>query len=460
VTALVSGTPRTKTFDEELMNSSYHEGFASRALLQPEFIFIELNKMNVPLDAVDTSTSWRTRNVKVLSAVSFAQDTASDMLYPILPIFLSTVLGAPASVIGAVEGAAEGAAALTKLVAGRISDRIPRRPLIALGYGAAALGKILVAVASIWPIVLLGRVVDRLGKGLRGPPRDSLLVDGIDRSQRGRVIGFHRTADTMGAVVGPLIGLGAISLFDGDLRKVLYLAIVPAIVSVLLISLVKDPRSSQRRSTKAPLVPTSLPANLKKLITLLTVFGMANFPDALLLLRAHEIGMSVSAIVVAYVIFNLSYAMISYPIGALSDRYPRHHIYALGLICFAITYLGIAHATSATQVLGLLVIYGVFSAIQDVVGKSWVSKLASDETQGWAQGLFQGTTGGAILIAGIWAGLTWNIGSGGGRVPLVISGCVAILIATTFLLVGSRLSHTEREHEHDLGLIKVFGGSK
>ena len=166
--------------------------------------------MDRPVDVVDVSASWRTRNVKVLAAVSFAQDTASDMLYPILPIFLSTVLGAPASVIGAVEGAAEGAAAFTKLIAGRISDRIPRRPLIALGYGAAAVGKILVAVASIWPIVLLGRVVDRLGKGMRGPPRDSLLVDGVDRSQRGRVIGFHRTADTMGAVVGPLLGLGAI----------------------------------------------------------------------------------------------------------------------------------------------------------------------------------------------------------------------------------------------------------
>ena len=399
--------------------------------------------MNRPEEALDVKTSWRTRNVKVLAAVSFAQDTASDMLYPILPIFLSTILGAPASVIGTVEGIAEGAAASTKLIAGRISDRIPRRPMIALGYGAAAVGKILVAVASVWPIVLIGRVIDRLGKGLRGPPRDSLLVDGVDRSQRGRVIGFHRTADTMGAVVGPLLGLGAISLFGGDLRKVLYLAIVPSIISVLLILLVKDPRPSQRKSTKTPLVPVPLPLSLKKLINLLAVFGIANFPDALLLLRAHEIGMSVSAIVVAYVIFNLSYAIISYPIGALSDRYPRHHIYALGLICFAITYLGMAFATSAAQVLGLLVIYGVFSAIQDVVGKSWVSKLAPDNTQGWAQGLFQGLTGGAILIAGIWAGLTWNFGSGGGRVPLVISGCVGIIFATGFLVVGSGWSRTE-----------------
>lgn len=396
--------------------------------------------MDRPEDATDVNASWRTRNVKVLAAVSFAQDTASDMLYPILPIFLSTVLGAPASVIGAVEGVAEGASACTKLIAGKISDRISRRPMIALGYGAAAVGKILVAVAGIWPVVLLGRVVDRLGKGMRGPPRDSLLVDGVDRSQRGRVIGFHRTADTMGAVVGPLLGLGAISLFEGDLRKVLYLAVVPSIISVLLISLVKDPKSNQPRATKAPLVPTPLPMSLKKLIGTLTVFGIANFPDALLLLRAHGIGMSVNAIIVAYVIFNLSYAGISYPIGALTDRYPRHYIYAFGLICFAITYFGMAYATRATQVLGLLVVYGVFSAIQDVVGKSWVSKLAPDNAQGWAQGLFQGMTGGAILIAGIWAGLTWNIGSGDGRLPLIISGFTGVIFAAIFLVVGSSWS--------------------
>ena len=154
--------------------------------------------------------TWLTRNVRVLSAVSFLQDSASELLYPLLPIYLTSVLGAPAAVVGAVEGAAEGAASLTKLAAGPLGDRFARRPLIATGYGMAALGKVMVAAATAWSGVLAGRVVDRLGKGFRGAPRDALLVVDIDDAARGRVFGFHRAMDTLGAVVGPLLGPGRI----------------------------------------------------------------------------------------------------------------------------------------------------------------------------------------------------------------------------------------------------------
>jgi len=160
------------------------------------------------------SRGWLTRNVRVLSAVSFLQDAASELLYPLLPIYLTMVLGAPPAVVGAVEGAAEGAASLTKLAAGPLGDRFARRPLIATGYGMAALGKVIVAAAIGWPGVLAGRVVDRLGKGIRGAPRDALLVAGIDESARGRVFGFHRAMDTLGAVVGPLLGLAGYELLD------------------------------------------------------------------------------------------------------------------------------------------------------------------------------------------------------------------------------------------------------
>jgi MFS family permease len=158
--------------------------------------------------------------VAVLSAVSFFQDAASELLYPILPIFLTVQLGAPGAVVGIVEGVAEGAAAFTKLLAGGLSDRTARRPLIGLGYGAGAVGKVLIAVAPVWPVVLAGRVVDRLGKGIRGAPRDALLMDGVDRGARGKVFGFHRAADTAGAVVGPLLGLGGYELLSNrnDLR--------------------------------------------------------------------------------------------------------------------------------------------------------------------------------------------------------------------------------------------------
>jgi hypothetical protein len=158
------------------------------------------------IDAVPGSERWLTRNLKIVSGVSFLQDAASELLYPILPIFLTVTLGAPAAVVGVVEGLAEGAASVTKVAAGRLSDRYPRRRLIATGYGLAALGKVLVAVAWAWPAVLAGRCVDRLGKGVRGAPRDALIAADVPPEARGRAFGFHRAMDTAGAVVGPLIG--------------------------------------------------------------------------------------------------------------------------------------------------------------------------------------------------------------------------------------------------------------
>src|SRR6478672_10107966 len=189
------------------------------------------------------NSSWLTRNVLVLSVVSFLQDAASELLYPLLPIYLTTVLGAPPAVVGVVEGAAEGAAALTKLAAGPLGDRFARRPLIAAGYGMAALGKVIVAVAGAWPGVLAGRVVDRLGKGIRGAPRDALLVVDIDDAARGRVFGFHRAMDTAGAVVGPLLGLVGYELLDHRIAPLLWVAVVPAVLSVALVFLAREKRT-------------------------------------------------------------------------------------------------------------------------------------------------------------------------------------------------------------------------
>jgi len=385
-------------------------------------------------------SSWRTRNLWALSLVSLTQDAASELLYPLMPILLTSVLGAPVAVVGMIEGAAEGAASLTKLASGKISDRIHRRPLIFLGYGAAAVGKIVIALAAVWPVVLVGRVVDRLGKGVRSAPRDALLVENVERKDRGKVIGFHRSADTLGAVIGPLLGLLALNYYHGDVRKALWIAVIPAVLSVVFVSFARDTRRTETTTKDFP-EPVPLPSGLKRLITVLTIFGLANFPDALLLLHVHEIGFSVTGVVGAYVLFNISYALLAFPAGALSDRLPRHIVYSIGLLCFGVAYVGLALTKSHFFTILLLIIYGGFAACNDAVGKAWVSTLAPDEAQGWAQGLFQGLTGGAILVAGIWAGLTWNLGSGSGMVPLVISGSLGFLVA--FALMSGRLVRHE-----------------
>ncbi|MGA5463449.1 MFS transporter [Mycobacterium sp. NPDC050041] len=375
---------------------------------------------------------WLTRNVRVLSAVSFLQDCASELLYPLLPIYLTSVLGAPVAVVGAVEGAAEGAASLTKLAAGPLGDRFARRPLIATGYGVAALGKVIVAAAGAWPGVLTGRVVDRLGKGLRGAPRDALLVVDVDVTARGRVFGFHRAMDTLGAVVGPLLGLAGYHLLDEQIAPLLWVAAVPAVLSVALVFLVREKRRVAPRPHRQPLFSRvrDLPRRYWRVTALLVVFGLVNFPDALLLLRLNEIGFSVPEVILAYVAYNLVYAVASFPAGLLADRIGRPAVFGVGLVFFAIGYAGLGLTTDPMLAWLLIGAYGLFTGCTDGVGKAWISSLVGDDVQSSAQGLFQGLSGFAVLTAGLWAGFAWGTD---GTVPLLVSGAVGAVLAVVLI---------------------------
>jgi len=390
---------------------------------------------------------WLTRNVKVLSAVSLAQDAASELMYPLLPILLTTTLGAPAAVVGLIEGVAEGAAAAMKYLSGRWSDRYGRKPAVAAGYGLAAIGKVVIAAAGVWPVVLLGRVVDRIGKGIRGAPRDALLAEGVPPGSLGRVFGFHRAADTLGAVVGPLLGLAILTATDDDIGLALWIAVVPAVISAGLVSLTRESREAGRPRTvagpgtraDASAPHAALPRPVRTLALVLGLFALVNFPDALILLRVNELGFSAAQVAGAYALFNLASAAIAYPAGALSDRWPRSRVYALGLACFAVGYVGLGLVDGGCVVVALLVVYGGFAGITDGVGKAWVSALAPPEVRGHAQGMFQGLTGAGILVAGLWAGLTWTSGPGSGVVPLLVSGTVAAGCAIGLWLFGRGL---------------------
>lgn len=381
---------------------------------------------------------WLTRNLFAISWVSLLQDAASEMLYPIMPIFLNTVLGAPAAVVGAIEGFAEGAMAITKLSSAWMNRWLPRKLMVFLGYGGAALGKLIIALAGIWPLVMVGRVVDRLGKGMRSAARDAILVQGIDKAHRGRVIGFHRTADTTGAVIGPILALLLLAAFDGNIREVLWVAVIPAVLSVVAVLFIKDQEPETKRRAKlakADITPENtqkLSPKLTRLIWILSVFALVNFPDALLLLHLSQEGWAVTEVVGAYLIFNIAYAALNFPFGVLADRLKPQHVYAVGLVCFSIAYLGLGLTNNHVLAVGLIVVYGGFAAANDVVGKSWVSKLAADHQQLTVQSRLQGLGGLGILVAGIWAGLTWSLGAGFGIVPLVISGALG-LVAAVFL---------------------------
>ncbi len=405
--------------------------------------------------------SWLTRTLIIVSLVSFMQDAASELVYPLLPLLITGTLAAPPVVLGFVEGAATGMAALVSYVSGRRSDLIGRRPLVLWGYSLAAVGKVFVAAAWAWPVVLVGRLVDRTGKGIRGAPRDALIADSVPPEALGRAFGFHRTMDTAGAVVGPLLALGALVLLDDNLRQVLWIAVIPAVISALLVLLIREPRRaaepvpvpagpppsaasgvlatdrSAEQATGGAVRPPLTP-ELRRVLGLLTAFALFNFPDVLVLLRLSDIGWSTAEVVGGYALFNLAYTAVSFPAGRLSDRLPRAHVYALGLVFFAIGYLGLALIDHGPLVLVVLVLYGGFNGCTDGVGKAWVAALAPAGGRGRAQGAFQGLNGGGILFAGLWAGLAWNVGPGGGAVPLLISGSVAVIAAVVFWGYGRR----------------------
>ena len=378
---------------------------------------------------------WLTRNLLAISWVSLLQDAASEMLYPIMPVFLNTILGAPAAVVGAIEGFAEGAMAITKLSSAWMNRWIPRKVMVFFGYGGAALGKLIIALAGFWPIVMLGRVVDRLGKGMRSSARDAILVQGIDKAHRGRVIGFHRTADTTGAVIGPILALMLLSAFNGNIRQVLWVAVIPAVLSTLAVLFIKDGEPETKRLVKLAKAAITaentqvLAPKIKRLIWILSIFALANFPDALILLHLSQEGWAVTEVVGAYLIFNIAYASLNFPFGVLADRLKPQHVYALGLVCFAIAYAGLSLTHDRVLGVVLIVIYSGFSSASDVVGKSWVSKLAADHQQLTVQSRLQGLGGFGILLAGIWAGLAWPLGAGFGTVPLMISGVFGLIAA-------------------------------
>jgi MFS family permease len=383
------------------------------------------------------------RNVIVLGWVSFLQDAASEMLYPVLPLFLTSVLGAPVVVVGLIEGIAEATASIMKIVSGKLADVRKRRPLVAAGYGISSLSKLLIGLATGWPLVLVARFADRFGKGLRGSPRDALIAADTPPAIRGRAFGFHRAMDTGGAVLGPLMGLALYELVHHHLRPLFFVAFIPAALSVVLIAFVREHPPAARSREDASHARGHLPRSYWRVMVFLGVFGLANFTDQLIILRTSALGLGFVGVVLAYALYNLSYAALSLPAGILSDRVPRHLVFAGGLGIFAVAYLGLGLANSAGWVWLLLPIYGGYTAFTDGVGKAWVANLVPESRVGSGLGLYQGVMGGTALLAGVWAGLAWGTS---GRLPFLVSGSIVAAL-TVFLAFGGRKLQGQPEDE-------------
>lgn len=387
------------------------------------------------------NSKWLTPNLILLTLVSLTQDAASDLLYPLLPILLTGVIGAAPIALGLIEGCAEAAAGFTKLWAGNKSDYYGRKPFVVAGYSLAGIGKAMVVIATAWPLVFFGRVTDRIGKGMRSTPRDALINDSVPSEHLGKAFGFHRAGDNFGAVIGPLIAIGGLWLLDGDVRAVAQWAIIPALLSGLLTLFVKDKYIKKAKVAKAIREKVYLPSPLKLAIAILVFIQLTNIPDALLLLRLHDIGLSTTMVVLAYAFANLVATFAAYPAGVIADKFSPQLVYIFGLITFAIAYCTLGFTQNHKLAFMTLGLYGFFGALTDGVGKSWIAKLSQPEHRGRAQGVYQASMNFAILGAGIWGGVLWSRGTH--ELPLVLAGFGAALGAAYFAfdLVSKSFAH-------------------
>ncbi len=351
------------------------------------------------------------RNVWFLSFISLFNDTASEMLYPVMPIFLTHVLGAPVFVVGLIEGTAEGSAAIFKTIFGYLSDKLgKRKPFVVAGYGASAVSKLIIAAAYAWPIVFLGRFTDRFGKGLRTGARDALLLEATTKDNKGFIFGFHRSMDTAGAVIGPIIALVLLKYFGNDIRLILYIAAVPAFLGIILFIFVKEAKTKmQTTKTKLSLSITSLPKKLQIFILGLAIFSLGNSSDAFLILRAKGLGLSLVLVISAYILYNLVYALASTPAGEISDRIGAKKVFILGTAIFAAVYLGFALNINPKLIWPLFAVYGFYIALTDGVSKAIIGGLVQKDQSATAYGVVTTVTSFFTLLSSVIGGFLWSV---------------------------------------------------
>lgn len=354
------------------------------------------------------------QNVYALTAVSFFTDASSEMIYPLLPVFLTTVLGASAGFLGVIEGTAETTAALLKLGSGWWSDRVKKRkPLIVGGYALASFVRPLIAIAQSASQVLAIRIADRVGKGIRGAPRDALIADSVDESVRGRAFGFQRTGDHAGAVLGPLIAFAVLTWWHIPLRTVFWLAAIPGIVAVVVaVVFIREralaPARPEAKSSVG--LPAIVPLGNRfwAVLGVITVFTLGNSTDAFLLLRAAQLGVPVALAPILWAMLHVVKATTSTPGGALSDRIGRKPAVIAGWTIYAVVYLLFSRATQAWQAWALFAAYGLYFGLVEGTEKAMVADLVPAGRRGVAFGWYNLAIGIGALPASVLFGMLWD----------------------------------------------------
>ena len=378
-----------------------------------------------------------TRTVWILSLISLFTDTASEMLYPVMPVFLQSI-GFSVLLIGILEGIAEATAGLCKGYFGKLSDNSGKRaPFIQLGYSMSAISKPLM-ILFVFPVwIFFVRTIDRFGKGLRTGARDAMLSDEATPETKGKVFGFHRSMDTFGAVLGPLAALVFLYFRPGDYKLLFLIAFLPGVAAVLTTFLLKD-KKQQQPVKKVPTPFFSFlkywnvsPPMYRKVVIGLLVFALFNSSDMLLLLKVKQSGLDDTYVIGLYIFYNLIYALSAFPLGAIADKFSLKTVFTLGLVLFAAVYFGMALTSSFYVYLGLFFLYGLYAASTEGISKAWISNITDPKDTATAIGSFAGFQSLAAMVASSLAGVIWFWL--GAEAAFISTSAVTVLVIVYFV---------------------------
>lgn len=384
-----------------------------------------------------------TKTVWVLSLVSLFTDTASEMLYPILPIYLKSI-GFSIVFIGILEGIAEATAGLSKGYFGKQSDITGKRvPYVQVGYFLSALSKPLMAI-FIYPLwIVFVRTIDRLGKGIRTGARDAILSGETNANNKGKVFGFHRSMDTLGAVLGPLLALLYLYYYPQDYKTLFFIALIPGVFAVIASFLLKEKNVAPKEKNTNSMFSflnywKTSPVEYRKLVAGLLVFTLFNSSDVFLLLKMKEAGLDDTMVIGIYIFYNLIYALFAFPVGILADKIGLKSIFILGLIMFSIVYFGMSITTNIYIYLGLFFMYGIYAAATEGISKAWISNISAKHEVATAIGTYSAFQSICTMLASSITGLLWLYLDS--SIAFIATAFVTLLVVIYFIKIPYKLS--------------------
>ncbi len=373
-------------------------------------------------------------NVIILGLTSLLTDISTEMVYPLIPLFLTSQLGASPAIVGIIEGFAESLASILKVFSGYISDKVgKRKPLAIAGYSFSTIGKMFLYFATSWGWVFLGRTSDRFGKGIRTAPRDALIAEAVDKENIGRAYGLHRALDTLGATIGIALAYYFLTSYKGDYKAVFMYSLIPAFLGVFVLFFAKESKVTNQLSKKLSFSWRSLDRRLQMFLIVILIFALGNSSNQFLLLRAKNVGFSDSDVILLYLVYNIVYMIFSYPMGRLSDKIGRKKLLIIGYFLYGIVYLGFAVFGFKSAMWILFSVYGLYIALTEGVEKALVAEISPPHLKGTVIGLHATFTGIGLLPASFIAGILWD--TLGVTAPFYFGGIMGVLAAIGLMIV-------------------------